>query len=159
MQVARVRSQPDANALAPTSIRNRQRAFIDQSSFGQVTARLVFLYPRQLSMCKISPVLGKLSSEDAHHIHLPGGWPTLRSLKGGIPEWRVATLLMSLASPTQWGAPSFAFFAKGGSRKCRRQVGLIACPQQNQIAHAASPPTLAKNARMGHPSNDVHKDR
>jgi hypothetical protein len=26
------------------------------------------------------------------------------------------------------------------------------CSQQNQIAHAASPPTLAKNARMGHPS-------
>jgi hypothetical protein len=46
-------------------------------------------------------------------------------------------------------APFFAFFAKGGSRECRCQVGLITCPQQNQIAHAASPPTLAKNARMG----------
>jgi hypothetical protein len=29
------------------------------------------------------------------------------------------------------GAPSFAFLAKGGSRKFRRQVGLITCPQQN----------------------------
>jgi hypothetical protein len=30
--------------------------------------------------------------------------------------------------------------------------GLITYPQQNQIAHAASPPTLAKqNARIGHP--------
>ena len=43
------------------------------------------------------------------------------------------------------------FFAKGGSRKCRRHAGLIACPQQNHVAHAASRPTLAKNARMGHP--------
>ena len=46
---------------------------------------------------------------------------------------------------------SFALFAKGRSRKCRHQVGLMTCPQQNQIAPAASPPTLAKNARMGHP--------
>ena len=30
-------------------------------------------------------------------------------------------------------------------------AGITTCPQQNQIAHAASPPTLAKNARMGHP--------
>ncbi len=30
-------------------------------------------------------------------------------------------------------------------------AGVVTCPQQNQIAHAASPPTLAKNARMGHP--------
>jgi hypothetical protein len=28
------------------------------------------------------------------------------------------------------GAPFFAFVAKGGSRKCRRQVGLITRPQQ-----------------------------
>ena len=48
-------------------------------------------------------------------------------------------------------APSFAFLAKGGSWRCRREVVLIAFPQQKQIAHAASPPTLAKNARMGHP--------
>jgi hypothetical protein len=27
-------------------------------------------------------------------------------------------------------------------------VGLITCPQQNQIAHAASPPTLGKNSRI-----------
>jgi len=31
------------------------------------------------------------------------------------------------------------------------QVGLITCPQQNQIAHAATLPTLAENARMGQP--------
>ncbi len=30
-------------------------------------------------------------------------------------------------------------------------MGLITCPRQNQIAHAASRPTLAENARMGHP--------
>jgi len=31
------------------------------------------------------------------------------------------------------------------------RVGLITCPQQNQVAHAATLPTLAENARMGHP--------
>src|SRR5258708_38944987 len=54
------------------------------------------------------------------------------------------------------------FLRKGGSRECRRQLRLIACPQQNQIAHAASPPTpsassgqaLAKNARLGHPQRE-----
>jgi hypothetical protein len=65
-----------------------------------------------------------------------GGWPRLLILR---------------ALPTHWVPRSFAFFAKGGSRKCRRQLGLITCPQQNQTAHAASPPILAKNARMGHP--------
>ena len=65
------------------------------------------------------------------------------------------------------GAPSFAFLAKGGSRKCPRQAGLITCRQQNQIAHAATPPTpstssgqaLAKNARMGHPQWELHMRR
>jgi hypothetical protein len=33
----------------------------------------------------------------------------------------------------------------------RGKLVLITCPQQNQIAHAPSPPTLAENARMGHP--------
>src|SRR5260370_972091 len=64
---------------------------------------------------------------------------------------RVAQAFDLVALPTQGVPRSFAFFAKGGSRKCRRQVGSIPCPQQNQIAHAASPPTLARNARMGHP--------
>jgi hypothetical protein len=68
-----------------------------------------------------------------------GGWPML---------------LISLASPTQWGAPSFAPLAKGGSRKRRHQVGSITCAQQNHIAQAAWPPTLAKNARMGHPQRE-----
>src|SRR5580692_9990031 len=63
-------------------------------------------------------------------------------------------LLISLASPTQWGAPSFAPLAKGGSRKRRHQVGSITCAQQNHIAQAAWPPTLAKNARMGHPRRE-----
>jgi hypothetical protein len=31
------------------------------------------------------------------------------------------------------------------------RAGLVTCPQQHQIVRAASPPTLAKNARMGHP--------
>ncbi len=35
-----------------------------------------------------------------------------------------------------------------------RQLGSIACPHQNQITYAASPPTLAKNARMGHPQSE-----
>ncbi len=64
-------------------------------------------------------------------------------------EWPRLLILRTLL--TQWVPRSFAFFAKGGSRKCRCQVGLITCPQQNQLAHAASLPTLAKNARMGHP--------
>ena len=42
-----------------------------------------------------------------------------------ITSWRVAQALIPLGSPTQWVPRSFAFFAKGGSRKCRRQVGLI----------------------------------
>jgi hypothetical protein len=49
------------------------------------------------------------------------------------------------------GALSFAYCAKGGNPKCQRRVVLISCPQQNHIVHAASSPTLAKNARMGHP--------
>src|SRR5437588_6826739 len=44
----------------------------------------------------------------------------------------------------QWVPRSFAFFAKGRSRKCRLQVGSLTYTQQNQIAHAASPPTLQK---------------
>jgi len=35
----------------------------------------------------------------------------------------------------------------GGSRKCQRQVGSITCPQQNQIAHAASCPPLHEAQR------------
>ena len=68
-------------------------------------------------------------------------------------------LLISLASPNTVLCPSFAFLAKGGTLKWRRQVGSITCPQQIQIAHAASPPTpstssgqtLAKSAGMVHP--------
>src|SRR5208282_1640489 len=75
------------------------------------------------------------------------GWLSLDITEsGGWPRF-----LTFRASPAQSVAPAFAFFAKSGSRKCRRQVGLITCPQRNQIAHAASPPTLARNARTGHP--------
>jgi hypothetical protein len=75
-----------------------------------------------------------------------------RPLSRGVGGWPM--LLISLASPTQWGAPSFAPLAKGGSRKRRHQVGSITCAQQNHIAQAAWPPTLAKNARMGHPQRE-----
>jgi hypothetical protein len=53
-------------------------------------------------------------------------------------------LLILRALPTQWVPRSFAFLRRNGSRKCRRQVGLITCQQQNQIASAASPPTPCK---------------
>jgi hypothetical protein len=60
---------------------------------------------------------------------------------------------MLRALPTQWVPRSFAFFAKGGSRKCRPHGGLITCPQQNQIARSiASHP--CKTARMGHPQGE-----
>jgi hypothetical protein len=58
------------------------------------------------------------------------------------------------------GAPSFAHFAKGGSRKRLHQwaahIGLpyVRCrpgSMRDKNAQAASPPTLARNARMGHP--------
>jgi len=49
------------------------------------------------------------------------------------------------------GCPVLAFFAKGGSRECPRNFVDPCRVATNQIAHAASPPTLAKNARMGHP--------
>src|SRR5579862_1046700 len=58
-------------------------------------------------------------------------------------ERRMAQALDLAGITNTGGAPSFAFFAKGGSRKCRHPVGLITCLQQNQIAHAASRPTLA----------------
>jgi hypothetical protein len=49
------------------------------------------------------------------------------------------------------GAPSFAFFCEGSEAGMRAQVGLITCLQQNQIAHAASPPTYKKR-KDGAPS-------
>jgi hypothetical protein len=62
---------------------------------------------------------------------------------------RVTRALDLAASPTQWVRRSFAFFAEGGSRKCRRRVDLIRCRRQNQMAHAASRPTLAKTQGWG----------
>jgi hypothetical protein len=64
-------------------------------------------------------------------------------------EWPRLLILRALL--TLWVPRPLAFFGKGGSRRRRRQVGLVTRLQPNQIAHAASPPTLAKNARMGHP--------
>ena len=60
------------------------------------------------------------------------------------------------------GVPrSSRFLRRVGVGNAGGQVGFIACPQQNQIAHAASPPfgsaqgrLLQKNARMGHPRWD-----
>jgi hypothetical protein len=60
--------------------------------------------------------------------------PALVSLAG----W--PRLLISSPSPIGWGTPSFAFTAKGGL-----------FDMADKIVQAASPPTLAKNARMGHP--------
>jgi hypothetical protein len=68
---------------------------------------------------------------------------------GNVINWGSSLLFRIFRNAV--GALSFALFAKGGSRKCRRRVGLITCPQQNQVPQSASPPTLAKNARMGHP--------
>jgi hypothetical protein len=49
------------------------------------------------------------------------------------------------------GAPFFALFAKGGSLECWRKFVDLSRVASNQIAHAASQPTLSKNARMGQP--------
>jgi hypothetical protein len=38
-------------------------------------------------------------------------------------------------------------FCEGRESEMRRQVGLITCPQQNQIAHTASQPILAKRRK------------
>jgi uncharacterized low-complexity protein len=54
--------------------------------------------------------------------------------------------LASLASPPQRGAPSFAFFAKGGYHN-RIRNGV--CAERTKVASAVTPPTLANNARMG----------
>src|SRR5579864_6833615 len=66
----------------------------------------------------------------------PGGWPGLLILR---------------ALSTQWVPRSFAFFAKGGTRECRRKFADPCRVVTNQVAHPASLLTLAKNARMGHP--------
>jgi len=60
-----------------------------------------------------------------------GGWPRL-----------------SLASPTQRGARPSRFLRRAGVGMLV-PCGLITCPQQNQLAHAASPPTLSKKRRGG----------
>jgi hypothetical protein len=66
---------------------------------------------------------------------------------------RVAQTFYLVGITNTVGAPSFAPFVKGGSRDCLRESGLT-MPRAsitNQVAQAASPPTLAKSARMGHP--------
>jgi hypothetical protein len=56
------------------------------------------------------------------------------------------------------GAPSFAHFAKGGSRRCLRRGSITLRCRECSVGRTtgnnvqtASPPTLAKNARMGRP--------
>jgi len=52
---------------------------------------------------------------------------------------------LDFAAPSNtMGAPSFAQFAKGGSRECLRREPI-------DLVLAASPPALAKSARTGHP--------
>ena len=59
--------------------------------------------------------------------------------RGGWPR-----LLISLASPTRWGSPSFAFLAKGGYHD-RIRNGV--CAERTKVASAASLPALAKTVR------------
>jgi len=50
------------------------------------------------------------------------------------------------------GPPSFALLAKGEyNERIRKGV----CGERTKVAPAASPPTLAKNARMGHPQCEM----
>jgi hypothetical protein len=52
--------------------------------------------------------------------------------------------LISLASPTLWGAPSFAFLAKGGYHE-RIRNGI--CAERTKVAPATSIPALAKKTQ------------
>ncbi len=70
--------------------------------------------------------------------------------RGGWPR-----LLISLASPTRWGSPSFAFLAKGGYHD-RIRNGV--CAERTKVASAASLPALAKNARTTDSSDEAKKN-
>jgi hypothetical protein len=59
----------------------------------------------------------------------------------------VAQPLNSLAAATQQGGPSFAVFAKGGNWECMRKFVDPCRVVTNQVAHAASPLTLAKKRK------------
>ena len=65
-----------------------------------------------------------------------GGWPRLLILR---------------AFTNTSGCPVLRAFCEGQESEMTAPSGFVTRPQPNQIAHAASPPTLAKNARMGHP--------
>ena len=68
----------------------------------------------------------------------------VKSLRAGWPR-----LLISLASPTQRGAPSFAFLAKGGYRE-RIRNGI--CAERTKVASAALLPAPSSGAEgTGHP--------
>ena len=67
-------------------------------------------------------------------------------------------------SPTQWGAPSFAFLAEGGYHDRIRNAF---CAERTKVASATSLPApstssgqaLAKNARMRHPQWEWYTQR
>src|SRR5216683_7340695 len=66
-------------------------------------------------------------------------------------SWRVAQAFDLAGITNTVGAQFVRVFCEGRESEMPAPVRLITCPQQNQMAHAASPPTLTKNARMGHP--------
>ena len=77
----------------------------------------------------------------------------------GVPRagGRVAQAFDLAGITNTVGAPFLRVFCEGRESKMPgRQVSLIACPQQNQIAHAASPPTLANKRKDGAPSVGMH---
>jgi hypothetical protein len=75
-------------------------------------------------------------------------WTQTSSVKIGQLDLTVGGLSATV-TPAQPGCPSLAM--GGGSRECLRKWTFPLHEIGNQIAQAASPPTLAKNARIGHP--------
>ena len=63
-----------------------------------------------------------------------GGWPRL---------------LISLASPTKWGAPSFALLAKGGYHECIRDG---VCPERTKSCAGSIAAHPCKKRKDGAPS-------
>jgi len=87
--------------------------------------------------CRVPPFSRSLRESPA--LSEVEGW----GLSAGGPD-------LILQKPPQLRVPrSFAFVAKGRESEMPVPSGFDHTPQQNQMADAASPPTLAKNARMG----------
>lgn len=86
-----------------------------------------------------SPLFSEYSGSNAGKCgdRANGGWPRFLNLAG---------------ITNTVGAPFFAFFAKGGSRECRRQVVCdhVYATKSNSTRSIAAHP-CQKNARMGHP--------